>query len=160
MSEIKILSIIDGKKLLSLEVEPPKFIVSRFFPTGLYILAGSPKISKSWLALWLCHQVSKGELMWEFETRQCGALYISLEDTLDHLHFRLSRITKSNLAQSYFITIADTLPGTLIVQLKNSCRTISTRNLSSLTHSSIYGMPQEKKECMQATTMKSAKSRR
>ena len=45
MSEIKILSIIDGKKLLSLEVEPPKFIVSRFFPTRLYILAGSPKIS-------------------------------------------------------------------------------------------------------------------
>ena len=54
MSEIKVLSIIDGKKPLSLEVEPPKFIVSRFFPTGLHILAGSPKISIIGAIPWLC----------------------------------------------------------------------------------------------------------
>lgn len=44
MSEIKVLSIIDGKTLLSLEVELPKFIVSRFFrPDCIY----SPEVPKS-----------------------------------------------------------------------------------------------------------------
>ena len=63
------LAVIDGKALLSLDVEPPKFIISRFLPTGLHMLAGSPKIGKSWLALWLCHQVATGSPVWEFETR-------------------------------------------------------------------------------------------
>lgn len=67
MAETKPLDIMDGKTLLSLEIEPPKFIISRFLPTGLHMLAGSPKIGKSWLALWLCHQVSKGEPVWEIK---------------------------------------------------------------------------------------------
>jgi len=111
------LTVIDGKTLLSLEVDPPKFIISRFLPAGLHMLAGSPKIGKSWLALWLCQQVSKGEPVWDFETRQCGALYISMEDTLDRLHFRLSRITEDGSEQSYFATNADSLSGALIAQL-------------------------------------------
>lgn len=116
------LSVIDGKALLSLEVDPPKFIVSRFLPVGLHMLAGSPKIGKSWLALWLCHQVSRGAAVWEFETRQCGALYLSLEDTLDRLHFRLARITENGSKQSYFATKADSLSGALTTQLENFMR--------------------------------------
>jgi hypothetical protein len=53
-------------------VDPPKFIISRFLPAGLHLLAGSPKIDKSWLALWLYHQVSRGAAVWEFDTLQCG----------------------------------------------------------------------------------------
>ena len=116
------LTVIDGKALLSLEVDPPKFIISRFLPAGLHMLAGSPKIGKSWLALWLCHQVSKGAAVWDFETRQCGALYLSLEDTLDRLHFRLSRITEDGSEQSYFATNADSLSGALITQLDTFMR--------------------------------------
>ena len=66
MSEVKSLAVIDGKTLLSLDVEPPKFIIDRFLPTGLHMLAGSPKIDKSRLALWLCQQVQKAKL--------CGTL--------------------------------------------------------------------------------------
>ena len=35
---------------------------------GLYILAGSPKAGKSWLALQLCLAVAKGEKLLERET--------------------------------------------------------------------------------------------
>ena len=75
------LSVIDGASLLALDIEPPRFIVAKFIPAGLHILAGSPKIGKSWLALWLCHQVSVGGKVWEFDTQTCGTVYISLEDT-------------------------------------------------------------------------------
>ena len=116
--ELTPLSVVDGKSLLSMEVEPLKFIISRFMPTGLHMLAGSPKVGKSWLALWLCHQVSTGAPVWAFETLQCGALYISLEDTLDRLHFRLSRITDNGSEQSYFAVTADNLSGQFVAQLE------------------------------------------
>lgn len=118
MPEIKNLSVINAKELLSLEVDPPKFFISRFMPVGLHMLAGSPKIGKSWLALWLCNQISYGEKVWEFDTLKCNTLYISLEDTIDRLHFRLSRITENGSEQSLFATKADSLSGTLIAQLE------------------------------------------
>ncbi len=85
MQGIKSLSVIDGKSLLALDVEPPKFIIARFLPVGLHILSGSAKIGKSWLSLWICQQVSLGEMVWEFETLKCGTLYLALEDTVDRL---------------------------------------------------------------------------
>lgn len=122
MQDTKQLTIMNGKTLLSLDVEPPKFIISGLLPVGLHMLAGSPKIGKSWLALWLCNQISKGEKVWEFETLQCGALYLSLEDTMERLHFRLSRITEDGSEQSYFATNADSLSGSLMIQLETFLR--------------------------------------
>ena len=116
--ELTPLTVLDGKTLLALDIEPPKFIVSRFLPVGLHLLAGSPKVGKSWLAMWLCHQVSRGAPVWEFDTLPCGSLYILLEDNLDRLHFRLSRITEEGSEQSYFATDADNLSGALIDQLE------------------------------------------
>lgn len=118
MQETKSLTVIDGKSLLALDVEPPRFIVDRLIPVGLHILSGSAKIGKSWLALWLCQQVSTGEKVWEFETRKCGTLYLALEDTIDRLHFRLSRITDNGSEQSRFTTEAENLSGSLIAQLE------------------------------------------
>ena len=112
------LSIINGAALLALDVEPPRFIVAKLIPTGLHLLAGSPKVGKSWLALWLCHQVSIGAKVWEFDTQQCGALYISLEDTIDRLHLRLSRITEQGSKDTLFVTTADNLAGNLLAQLE------------------------------------------
>lgn len=118
MQQLKPLSVIDGKSLLELDVEPPKFIISRFLPIGLHILSGSAKIGKSWLSLWLCQQVSNGEKVWDFETLKCSTLYLALEDTVDRLHFRLSHITDNGSEQSFFATEAENLSGSLIAQLE------------------------------------------
>jgi len=114
----KSLAVIDGKSLLALEVDPPKFIISGLMPVGLHILSGSAKIGKSWLSLWLCQQVSNGLPVWEFETLKCGTLYLALEDTVDRLHFRLSHITDSGSEQSFFATESENLGGSLIPQLE------------------------------------------
>ena len=118
MNETKQLSVIDGASLLALDVDPPRFIVARFLPVGLHLLAGSPKIGKSWMALWFCNQVSTGEKIWEFDTQKCGTLYISLEDTLDRLHLRLSRIADSGSKDTLFATNAGNLATGLIEQLE------------------------------------------
>ncbi len=119
MNEVKPLSIIDGKSLLALDIEPPKFIIAGLMPAGLHILSGSAKIGKSWLSLWLCQQISSGQPVWEFETLKCGTLYLALEDTISRLHFRLSHITDSGSEQSYFATEAENLSGSLIGQLES-----------------------------------------
>lgn len=118
MEEMKALTIIDGKSLLALDVEPPRFIIDRLMPVGLHILSGSAKVGKSWLSLWLCQQVSTGGPVWEFDTCKCGTLYLALEDTIDRLHFRLSHITDAGSEQSFFATEADNLSGSLLEQLE------------------------------------------
>ena len=57
---MKELQTIDADTLMSTPLPVTKFIVEGLLPEGLHILAGSPKVGKSWLALWLCFQVSKG----------------------------------------------------------------------------------------------------
>lgn len=50
----KKLESMDTQTLMSAPIEPLKFIVSGLIPQGLHILAGSPKIGKRRLSLWIC----------------------------------------------------------------------------------------------------------
>ncbi len=61
---------IDGATPMSQPLRPPPFIVDRLLAQGLHLLAGSPKVGKSWLALWLAVTVAKGEPVWGMATRQ------------------------------------------------------------------------------------------
>lgn len=117
------LEVTNGKALLELEVAPTKYIIADLLPVGLHLLAGSPKIGKSWFALWLCNQVASGEKVWQFETLGCPTLYLSLEDTLDRLHLRLSSITEAGCEDAYFATKADSLDGLLTAQLEGFIKT-------------------------------------
>ncbi|WP_242850603.1 AAA family ATPase [Clostridium lundense] len=117
--EVLKLNVIDGKTLLEMEVKPLKYVISKIMPTGLHILAGSPKIGKSWLALWICNQISKGEKVWDFETIKSSTLYLSLEDTIERIHFRLSHITEEGSEQSFYSTEAKELSKGLEVQIEN-----------------------------------------
>ena len=47
------LQTIDADTLQSTAYEPVSFVVDDLLPQGLHLLAGAPKIGKSWLALWL-----------------------------------------------------------------------------------------------------------
>ena len=47
----KVFDIIDGNTLMAQEYEPLQFAVEKILPHGLFILAGSGKIGKSWLSL-------------------------------------------------------------------------------------------------------------
>lgn len=69
MSQIKRLQTIDADTLQSTAYEPLQFIVGDLLPQGLHLLAGAPKIGKSWLALYLCLRVAQGEPLWTFSMR-------------------------------------------------------------------------------------------
>ena len=66
---------VDGRALMDRPLEPPNFVVDTLISQGLHILAGSPKVGKSWLALWLAVTVAKGEPVWGMSVKQGTTLY-------------------------------------------------------------------------------------
>ncbi len=75
----KRLNTIDGATLMAQPLRPPNFIVDSLLSQGLHILAGSPKVGKSWLALWLAVTVAKGEPVWGMAVKPGSVLYLCLE---------------------------------------------------------------------------------
>ena len=69
---------VDGAALMSQPLRPPNFVVDTLLSQGLHILAGSPKVGKSWLALWLAVTVAKGEPVWNLASKQGTTLYLCL----------------------------------------------------------------------------------
>lgn len=122
MNKEKYLSTIDGATLMSQPLHPPNFIVDSLLSQGLHILAGSPKVGKSWLALWLAVTVAKGEPVWGMEVKQGTALYLCLEDSQLRIQNRLFQITEDAPDTVHFCTEASLLGRGLEEQLENFLR--------------------------------------
>jgi hypothetical protein len=115
---IKPFQTIDGQTLINTPMAAPGFVVSSLIPTGLHILGGSPKIGKSWLMLWLCLCVSKGERFWNYECRQGTALYLCLEDSFERIQSRLLDVTDDAPSCLHFSIMADSLDDGLAKQIE------------------------------------------
>lgn len=98
------LNMIDGAALMSQPLRPPDFVVDSLLSQGLHILAGSPKVGKSWLVLWLAVMVAKGEPVWDMATRQSHTLYLCLEDSVLRIQNRLFEITEDAPESVHFCT--------------------------------------------------------
>ena len=109
---------IDGETLMSQPLTPLNFVVDTLLSQGLHILAGSPKVGKSWLALWLAVTVAKGEQVWGMSVKQGTTLYLCLEDSTLRIQNRLFEITEDAPANVHFSTNSDTLGKGLEEQLR------------------------------------------
>ena len=98
------LNTIDGAALMRQPLRPPDFVVDSLLSQGLHILAGSPKVGKSWLVLWLAVMVAKGEPVWDMATRQGHTLYLCLEDSVLRIQNRLFEITEDAPESVHFCT--------------------------------------------------------
>lgn len=112
------LSTINAEELLSFPLPPIRFIIDGLLPQGLHILAGAPKIGKSWLALTLCLCVAKGEPLWSFAAQQCSVLYLCLEDSYQRIRCRLLDLTEDAPDTLHFSIIAEQLHGGLEQQIE------------------------------------------
>jgi len=70
--------------------KPP--LIDGLLYVGTYLLAGSPKVGKSFLVAQLAYHVSTGQTLWEYPVRQGGVLYLALEDDYARLQRRMSRM--------------------------------------------------------------------
>jgi len=77
-------------ELLALELPEPRWAVPGLVPEGVTILAGRPKLGKSWLGLGLAIAVaSGGRALGSIELDAGDALYLGLEDSAKRLQQRL-----------------------------------------------------------------------
>ena len=98
------LQTIDADTLQSTAYEPVSFVVDDLLPQGLHLLAGAPKIGKSWLALWLAVMVAKGDPIWGMGVKQGTTLYLCLEDSVLRIQNRLFEITEDAPDSVHFCT--------------------------------------------------------
>ena len=118
MSQIKRLQTIDADTLQSTAYEPVSFVVDDLLPQGLHLLAGAPKIGKSWLALWLCLCAAQGKPLWTFATRPCEVLYLCLEDSFQRIQSRLFNLTEDAPPTLHFAVMSQQLHNGLVEQIE------------------------------------------
>jgi hypothetical protein len=81
------------EKLCGEDIPPPKWIVPNLLTPGLTIIAGKPKIGKSWMALDLALSVAGGGMLFgEIECPAADVLYLALEDNKARLQSRVKKL--------------------------------------------------------------------
>ena len=90
---------------------------------GAYLLAGSPKVGKSFLMAQLAYQVSTGTPLWNYPIRKGTVLYLALEDDYRRLQERSYRMFGTAENESLFFSVsAGQLGSGLDEQLTNFLR--------------------------------------
>lgn len=82
-----------GAQLLTMQLPDPKWIVPGLLPEGFSILAGNPKLGKSWLALGIAiASATGGAVLGSIKVERGDVLYLALEDTARRLQNRVRKI--------------------------------------------------------------------
>ena len=83
--------------------KPP--IIEGLLCRGMYIIAGSPKVGKSFLMAQFAYHVSTGKPLWGYEVRQGTVLYLALEDDHMRLQSRLYRMFGTEGNDNLFFSV-------------------------------------------------------
>ena len=97
------------EEIMTTVYKPIEYVVDGLLAQGLYILAGAPKVGKSWLALDMCLSIAKGEKVLGQETTQGTALYLCLEDSFQRIQNRLYELTDEPVENLHFVILSDTI---------------------------------------------------
>lgn len=107
---------------------PP--IIDGLLYAGAYILAGAPKIGKSFLVAQIAYHVSIGRKLWDFEVHQGTVLYLALEDDYQRIQSRMFMMYgEDDTPNLHFATVAGRIGNGLDEQLENFVREHSNTKL-------------------------------
>ena len=115
MKELKMYS---SEYIMNTPMKPIEYCVDGLISQGLFVLAGAPKVGKSWLALDMCLSIAKGEKVLGKETLCGHAVYLSLEDSLIRLQNRLYELTDEPSDNLNFAIMAESISNGLPEQIK------------------------------------------
>ena len=88
------LDVMNGNKLMATHFDPLEYTIEKLLPQGIFILAGSGKIGKSWLALDICLSIATGIDFWGYKTIGTETLYLALEDNYRRLQSRMLEVVE------------------------------------------------------------------
>ena len=88
-------------QIMATDFPPPKWAVPGLLCEGVSLLAGPPKVAKSWLLLSVCLAVaSGGRALGSIPVRKGPVLYLALEDTPRRLKSRMGQLLGDTPAPS------------------------------------------------------------
>ena len=101
----------------SYKSRPP--IIGGLLYGGAYILAGAPKIGKSFLVAQIAYHVSTGKKLWGFDVHQGTVLYLALEDDYQRIQSRMFMMYGVEDSEKlHFATVANKIGNGLDEQLE------------------------------------------
>ena len=83
--------LLSADSVLTTDWPEPVWAIPHYLPVGLTILAGKPKVGKSWLSLQIAHAVAAGGRTLGEAVEPGPVLYLALEDTARRLKDRMTK---------------------------------------------------------------------
>lgn len=87
------LHLISADTLFYKPLDHPRMLIDGILSDGLAILSGDSKIGKSWMILWFCLKISRGEPIWGLPTSKTDVIYLALEDREWRVQQRMQELT-------------------------------------------------------------------
>ena len=85
------LNLLTADEILTADWPEPVWAIPKLLPSGLTILAGKPKLGKSWLALQVAQAVAAGGVALGERVQAGPILYLALEDPPRRLRDRMTK---------------------------------------------------------------------
>ena len=123
MSDPAYLHTVTLDELMDNVFEGKSAVIENLLYTGAYILAGAPKIGKSFLVAQIAHHVSTGQDLWGYKVHQGTVLYLALEDDFQRIQSRMFMMYGvDDTPNLHFATAAGKIGNGLDEQLGNFMR--------------------------------------
>ena len=114
------LNTVSYNELMEETLPSRRAVIEGLLGTGVYLLAGSPKIGKSFLVAQIAYRASTGTDLWGYRVHGGTVLYLALEDDKKRLQERMARMFGVEGGDNlHFATHAGQVGQNLDKQLKN-----------------------------------------
>ena len=117
------LNTVSYNELMEETLPSRRAVIDGLLGTGVYLLAGAPKIGKSFLVAQIAYRVSTGTDLWGYRVHGGTVLYLALEDDKKRLQERMARMFGVEGCDNlHFATHAGQVGQNLDKQLQNFLR--------------------------------------
>ena len=106
MNDPSFMPVVSMEDIYGMVFSPKEWIIKGILRSGLYILAGAPKVGKSFLVGQIAYHVSTGRRLWGYPVHRSPVLYMALEDDHQRLQERMFRMFGVESTKDLYFTIS------------------------------------------------------
>ena len=106
MNDPGFMPVVSMEDIYGMVFSPKEWIIKGILRSGLYILAGAPKVGKSFLVGQIAYHVSTGRPLWGYPVHRSPVLYMALEDDHQRLQERMFRMFGVESTKDLYFSIS------------------------------------------------------